>query len=408
MLTKGFLKPELKLSNIGNRTFLMGILIGLTGSISVNLFYIYSRESIRSISLMSDLVIFSDNIYRFFDLFYASLSVLFGFSIAIMYWFQFSRYRLPRKRNHLRQAIIATACLFMIVPLAWVWRFGSVMGCEYEDSMDMDKYFSIYRDLKILIYLIPVYLFFVLWMYIQRYYRSFKWMGVAFPVLLLLVFIQWRFSRIDKSTLNNFYYEIHKSDFEYIDEQINKAKKENIHFDDQALKILRSYFEGESKTQIHEISLSFRNPNHIVPIDNIILEKILIHNLKYANHIYGWPYPNPFQLYIQILKHDPESLETKNLFEILEMEFNIVQKLKRRDKSSPYSGFDEDFIHRYFYKWRIGSQLNIVIEHLNRNPKFSDRSILITPIILKEDDEILSPDYEKILNELEEMELNRK
>ena len=370
MLSKGFLKAEISIKNIGRKTFLVGILLGLIASWIINLFYNYSRESIRTITLLNDLTIFTDKVYRFYDLFFASLSVIFGFSITTIYWFQPKRNGIFVRRNYLKLSIYTNANLFMILPLALVWRYASIMAFVYQSYWDFDRYFSIHRDYKLLIIIIPVYLFFTSWMYIQRYYRAWKWMIISLPILLTIIFFQWHFIRVDRSILNGYFHKMHKADFEYINNQMESAKKEGVTFNYEAIKVLKSYSISVSKAQIDSIKSAFKDINHCISLDTIILQKILVHNLKCASDYKYWPYATPISIYAQIIKHDSSSLTTKHLIEILKYEGEIVRKSEQSPPRERYQ-YDYSFLNDDFTRIIIGTQLNLVKEYLDSDPMYS-------------------------------------
>jgi len=110
-LKKGILKPVENFPEISGLKTVTGIIVGLAFAVSLYLLLYLTRDTFRVLSIFTaqkDIVSFwnlSDSETRFYNFFYASISLILGQSACLIYWFD-----LPRKyfsgRNYSRHFIV--------------------------------------------------------------------------------------------------------------------------------------------------------------------------------------------------------------------------------------------------------------------------------------------------------------
>lgn len=144
MLTKGFLKPPLSIDTLGKRNFVTGVSIGILSAIVLSLFFNYSRESLRVITILRDLYILPENESRWYDLFFASLSTSLGFGLSIIYWLIGKNKHI--KKRYVKNFAISNSLLINIVVLLAVTRFGSILPLVLYGSYGYDGQLDLLHD----------------------------------------------------------------------------------------------------------------------------------------------------------------------------------------------------------------------------------------------------------------------
>ena len=160
---------------------------------------------------------------------------------------------------------------------------------------------------------------------------------------------------------------IHKryqESYEYVENVISKSKKEYlIQFNNKAINALKKRKSWSSDRQIWNIKQSFVRDKK-VSLDTIIIQKIIIHNLKsrdnYRYHgdsltLVNWKYVLPKDILKQINYFGIDSNETKELFELLKEEILLINKSKII--LNDYKDFDEIISEEE----RLELQVNIML-----------------------------------------------
>ncbi|PKP46575.1 MAG: hypothetical protein CVT94_14190 [Bacteroidetes bacterium HGW-Bacteroidetes-11] len=323
MLNKGYLKPVISIEKIGKIRFLTGIVIGILVAFLASYFLNYSRESMRMLTFFADPLILSEKEFRLYDLFFAAFSTSFGFGFTIAYW---AGGRNPNiKRRYLMTFVASNAWMVSIVAFALVARYGSNLPIIMYGLYGYDGQFDLLNDYWYIFIMIPAYVFFAHWNTIRLVFRTRFWVIISIGFYLIISFSLYKTTAADRNILNQTYYSRHKQRFDFIDSEFDKASRIGIFFSDTTKEILRKENAERTTDLVYKLKNAFQTDS-IIPVDTLILQKIVIHNMnKHGLYLYGhnkdrdlnWPYALPEQIYNQILKNDVNSKETELLFEIL-------------------------------------------------------------------------------------------
>src|SRR5690606_30189748 len=124
--------------------------------------------------------------------------------------------------------------------------------------------------------------------------------------------------------------------------------------------------------------------DNIVPLDTLVLEKIVIHNMnRHGLYFYGrhqdkdgnWPYALPENIYKQILKHDIDSIETELLFKILSEQISLFNAPRINwdewEKYNDYEREKSNFRRNLMYSTEtIQSRLIQVVDKLKSDKRY--------------------------------------
>ena len=160
---------------------------------------------------------------------------------------------------------------------------------------------------------------------IRLIFRTKNWILISIVFYCITTFYLYKTTSADREILNQNYYLQNKERFDYIDKEIEKARKYGVFFSDSTNQLLQKRYAERTTDLILDLKCAF-NQNKTVELDTLILEKIVIHNMNLQD-IYmfrhriekdkNWSYAMPEKIYNQILMNDINSEETKILFEIL-------------------------------------------------------------------------------------------
>lgn len=371
MLTKGFLKPEISIDKLGKRQFWTGIIIGLLTAFVLSYFFNYSRESLRMITFMADPYILTEKEFRLYDLFFASFATSLGFGFTIIYWLRGSNKNI--KKRYLKTSSISYAWLTISVALLMIVRLGSIFPMVVYSLQGYDGQLDLLKDFWLMLVLIPIYVFFAHWNTIRMIFRTRYWVFLSIVFYVLTTFYLYKTTYVDRDILNHSYYSQNKHRFDFIDSEFDKAKKLGVFFSDTTKQILRKKYAERTTDLVLSLKKAFKTEN-IVPLDTLILEKIVIHNMNsHGSYFYGrhqdkdinWPFAIPENIYTQILKHDIESKETELLFEILSEQISLF--------ISPRINWDEWEKYTVYEKDKSNFRRNL----MNRNETIQSRLIQV-------------------------------
>jgi len=388
MLKKGFLKPNLTITKIGKNQFWFGLVFGLFSAFLINLLLNYSREALRLTTFERDAYILTIREFRLYDLFFAGFSSSLGFGFTVICWFYVSNKNKGKK--YLTTFVASTSFFITFLALAIVARFGSVLSLIVYNLYGYDNHLDILKDFWLLLILIPLYIFFANWNSIRLLFKTKNWVLISVILFLLNTMFLYKTTSIDRNKLNQIYNTRNKDRIEFIDNEINKAKQIGINISDSTKLVLQKKYAERTTNLVAKLKAAFKT-NSKVPLETLILEKIIIHNrneLQYTWHRnidsteQNWSYAMPEEIYFQILKHEVKSQETKILFEILSEQISIFTA-KEIDwmEFDKYSNLDRE---KYYFKRAIlrktetiQSRLKQVVEKLNSNDKYKDYHYLI-------------------------------
>lgn len=388
MLNRGFLKPVISIEKIGKIRFWSGIVIGILVAFLASYFLNYSRESMRMLTFFADPLILSDKEFRLYDLFFAAFSTSLGFGFTIAYW---AGGRNPNiKRRYLMTFAASNAWMVSIVAFILFARYGSLLPIIMYGLYGYDGQFDLLKDYWFIFIMIPAYVFFAHWNTIRLVFRTRYWAIISIGIYLIFSFLLFKTTGVDRNILNQAYYSRYKHQFDFIDSEFEKARKIGVFFSDTTRDILRKENAVRTTDLVYKLKIAFQT-HSLVPADTLVLEKIVIHNLKrHGIYEYGrnidrdinWPYALPEQIYHQIQINDLESKETELLFEILAEQIAIFSVSENAWKEKEkYSNYE---VEKSFYRRNlihitetIQSRLLQVIRKLKSEQRFEKYHYLI-------------------------------
>lgn len=323
-------KHKISIQNIGKQRFWFGIFAGFISAISISLIFNQTREVFRFFTSMSaDLLILDSKVLTFFNYFFASLSTTLGLAITIWVWMNNRTH--TRKMDRLYKQLSRTnALLIFWLMLMMIARFGSILPFILFGIPGYDNQLELYNDYWILFVLIPIVVFAQSWFAVRLVYRAGKWIFFSLLICVITAFTLSKTTTVDQEKLNNVYFQRYEKDYKYIDKEISKSKeKYGIEYDTNTIEILKKWYTESSVEQVNSIKTAFTKGNK-VSIDTIILQKIVIHNFKKGSWYYrrnsleNWHYALPKDIFNQIKHFKSNSNETKELFNILKEQINLV------------------------------------------------------------------------------------
>ena len=80
-------KEKISIGLLGQKRFYLGLSIGLFLAVLTYLFFGYFREILRGQTFDSDLLIPTETEFLIYNLFFAAVSVTFGFGVTVWFWF---------------------------------------------------------------------------------------------------------------------------------------------------------------------------------------------------------------------------------------------------------------------------------------------------------------------------------
>jgi len=275
MLKNGFLKPDLTINKIGKRQFWFGVVLGLFSAFLINLLFLYSREALRLTTFTGDAYILSFSEFKLYDLFFATLSSSLGFGFAVICWFFVSNKNKGKK--YLTTFVASTSFFITFFALAIVTRFGSVLSLVVYNLYGYDNHLDILKDFWLLLILIPIYIFFANWNSVRLQFKTKKWVLVSTIAVLLNTMFLFRTTHFDRDKINQIHYSRNKDRFEFIDNEIDKAKQIGVNISDSTKLILQKRYAERTTNLVSQLKESFKTKGS-VDLKTLILEKIVIHN----------------------------------------------------------------------------------------------------------------------------------
>ncbi len=382
MLEKGFLKPEISVSNLGKKQFWTGIAVGIATAFVLSYFFNYAREASRFITFFRDPFILTEKEFRIYDLFFATLSTSLGFGFTITYWLQG---RNPRvKKRYLKTFTISNAWLVTFVAIMLVSRFGSLLPILVYGTFGYNNEIDILHGYWLLLVLIPIYIFLIHWNTIRLIFRIRYWMAFATLFYCLVALYLYKTTTADRSVLNKYYYQRNKQYIDFIDNEFSDARVHKVFFSDTTKQMLLKHYSSKTVNTLLNIKQAFGS-GRTISLDTLILEKIFIHNMnrqfiyygRFQNRDKNWSYALPEDIYHQILKHEVNSVETKELFEMLHLQVLLFTTPRFDwDKFEHYTPFEQEreaFSRNVYHNTEtIQSRLVQVVNKLREEPKYKE------------------------------------
>ncbi len=356
MLTKGFLRPQISIKKIGRTQFWTGILLGVFSAFVFNILFNYARESFRFLTFIRNPLILSTKEFMIYDLFFAALSVSLAFGLTVIVWLTG---RKDIKKQYYRMFAVGNIYMMIFVIIFLILRIGSTLYFVLFTGFGYDKHLDFIKEFWIILLLLPIFIFFFNWNYLRLMFRSGYWVSISVVAYILLTFILFKTTPVDKSILNNIYYSKNREKFDFIDRRLDLSTKlYGVTFTDTTREILKKQYSYKTFRLVKKLKKAF-DTDSLVSLDTLILESIVIHNHNiqgaflnkylHKDKEMNWPFATPEQIYNQIKRYGSKSgVETKFLIDILnEMIFIFEPPDIDWNKRNKYSDYD---IQTYQFK----------------------------------------------------------
>lgn len=325
-------KDYISIRIIGIKRFWVGVAAGLFSSVSLSLAFNYTRELYRLITgIEPDLLIPDKQEFLFFDIFFASLAATLGFSISVWIWMNNNNHL--RKRDRINKQLARTYSLLAFwVFFGVVARFGTNLPIILYSRFGYENHLNLIDDFWLIFVLIPIVIFFQNWLGVRLVYRAGKWILLSFICCAIMSYIILKTTGLNRDIVNTNYFLRYETELLYIDSTLLEAKnKYGIEFEDKTVNSLKKLSAESSLDQVENVKLAFKNASK-VSLDTIILQRIILHNLKDSylqyyfrpNSIDNWQYALPGEILNQIYLYGPETQETEELFHILNEQIKLA------------------------------------------------------------------------------------
>ena len=329
-MTVKFRKEKISIRNIGKPRFWIGIISGIFSSIAISLTFNYFRELFRFFTTLSaDLLILEKSELEFYNYFFSSLATVLGLSITVAIWMTNNNHK-RRKDKIYKQLSRANIYFTFWLILMMIARFGSVLPFILYGVPGYDNQLNLFEEYWLLFVLIPIVVFAQNWFIVRLIFRSAKWIFFSFLICIAITFTLNSTTSINQEILNNAYYKKFESDYNYIDQQINNAKIEyGIEYKESTIETLKKWRTESATEQVISLKSVFSGVKK-VPLDTIILQKIVIKNFKEngryyrRNSIDNWRYAFPKDILKQLKLYHINSNESKELIEILKEQIDLI------------------------------------------------------------------------------------
>ncbi|WP_405603861.1 hypothetical protein [Polaribacter sp. Asnod1-A03] len=365
-------KEEISIQKIGKQRFWIGIISGLFSAIIISLTFNYFRELFRFFTTLSaDLFILEKSELLFYNYFFSSLATVLGLSVTIAIWMTNNNHK--RKKDKIYKQLSRTNIFFTFwLILMMIARFGSIVPFILYGMPGYDNQLNLFEEYWLLFVLIPIVVFAQNWFIVRLIYRSEKWILFSFVICFVITFTLKTTTSVNQEILNNVYYKKFESDFNYVDQQISKAKIEyGIEFNENTIKTLKKWHSESSTKQVISLKSAFSKGKK-VSLDTIILQKIAIKNFKEngkyfnRNSIDNWRYAFPKDILRQLEFYDVNSNESKELLEIIKEQIDLVNTpeidWKEYDKHT-----DTEIRKSFGIKYNVPKQLNEQLEKVRES-----------------------------------------
>lgn len=329
-MIRKFSKEKISIQNIGKLRFWIGIVLGLFSAIIITLTFNYFRELFRFFTTLSaDLIILGESELQFYNYFFATLGTVLGLSVTVSIWISNNNHKRKRDRIYKQYARTNIIFLFWLI-LMMIARFGSTVPFVLYGMPGYDNQLNLFEEYWLLFVLIPIVVFIQNWFLVRRIYHSGKWILFSFLLCLLIAFTLKITTSVNQEIINKTYFKKFEVDYNYVDQQLTKAKIEyGIEFQEKTINTLKKWHTKSSVNQLMSLKSTFMKGNK-VPLDKIILQKIVIRNFKEGgwyhkrNSIENWQYAYPIDVYRQLEFYPIYSNESKELLEIIREQINLV------------------------------------------------------------------------------------
>lgn len=385
-----FSRQKISIQEIGVFKFWIGLFVGLSASVVLSLFFNYGRESLRIFtSLRADLLIISDSAFQFYNYFFASFATTLGLCLCIAIWFAGSK-NLSRRKQLFQRLSQTYPLLIFGMAIMFVIRLGSLftflpLGLDgYEDHLNLITQFGY------ILFLLPINIFLIAWFQTRLVYKTGKWIIYSVPICILITFILAKVTVIDQSLINNvFYYDLYEEEFEYIDQETQKAEDlYQIEFKEEVIHTLKEWQTESAHKLVSDLKQAFESKKAI-SMDSIILARIAVHTLKldgktdydYQTKQFKWDYPLPNSIYQQMKKFEETSPQVDELVLLFKEEIKLINSPVINYDDSTKSYVRKDYVRSAFISNHLTKEIYNEADSI-RKVILSDRNLSIPDSLL--------------------------
>ncbi len=310
-----FSKEKISIQIIGIERFWIGMLIGLFTAVFFAYFLNVLWETFRLFELTTSRSTEYPPEKTFIDCLFTGLfASVSGLTLAVWIWMNGQKELSKRRSFYAKISASHSLFLFWLYIFVFFDFWKLAVGLSMMDSFSLSEY-----------YLLPTLFVLVLFLqngiWIRRSYKLGFWAVYALMGCLLFGLFLGETTRYDKTRLIDRYVNRYEKQNKYTDSILKLAKQEHqIHFDAETVRILKEFDSYRSRKQVSELRRMFRGTAK-VSLENIILEKIIVHNYKKAlvdsYYISSWHFASPNNIYKQLKFYNPEDPEAKELMLLL-------------------------------------------------------------------------------------------
>lgn len=369
---KNSLRPKLTIDTIGTWRFWLGILIGVLYAIVLFLFFYWSREMLRYLTgVFSDLLLFSEAEFRFFDTFLAAFSTAVGFSFTIHFWMSTPRFKSVKLRRSMRLGQVNSS-LIIWVPIMLLARIGSLLFLVLFLGFGPEIDLMMMEDFYYLFVMLPLVILLQNWMAISKVFNVRRWILFSIAMFILLTFIISSFFSTNDNDIDSAYLSRFSDEYRYLDDEVARAESlYELNYLPKAIRSLKRWRTNDAKIQLGQVTGAF-TVGHAVPLDTIILQKIIIRNAKIgfwaprkSNTIKGWYYATPMEILEQIKLQKSDATILGELINLLKEQILLLNTayVDNNDQND----MDINERRRYFVtrnKQEVVNQITEVIKEL--------------------------------------------
>lgn len=319
-----FRKEKLSIQKIGLKRFWMGHVVGVIFAFALSLLINHTREMLRALaSLSADLVVASPNELLFFKYFFSAFSVVLGLSMSIAVWLKpFSDK--PKTKYMYRLLTQSYVSINIWTVLIMFGRMSVVVAILLYASHSYEQQLNWYADYWFLFVLLIATVFLHAWMSVRLIFRIGHWVAFSGIACVLLCFVVAEISYVDHTKLNEAYYQRFEEEFQYIENECTQANnKFGIEFHASTISALKLQYTESARSQVESVKAAFERGNK-VPIDSLILQKIILHNVKVGFDYYypfrsieRWRYAKPSDILTQLAFYEANDPAVDVLFDLL-------------------------------------------------------------------------------------------
>lgn len=382
MLRREFLKQKLTIQKIGASTFIIGIVVGIAMALLLGSLFYYSREYMRLLYHhgYGDFESLSAFDLHCYNLFFAALATSLGMGFTIFTWFrgaiQFS------KKRYLKGMITSLILMTIFITLMIFLRIGSILAILLYGASGYFRHLDLIQDFWVILILMPLTLFLSFWNIVILGFRATKWILISLICFVLCSLLISQVLPVDRSIIKNYFIRHNQHKYDYVKEEIAKARIIGVTFDPLSEQLMMRKFTEGKHDIVNHLKQAFASKRKL-SLDTIIMEKIVAHNCSIHSGFYRrsdikddrWPYALPEDIYDQILLNTDDENAIKELF-ILLKEINSLFSNSEYRPSGNRSKYESEryMLHQHF-KRRIPSmpdRITKVIDRLHTDPAFAE------------------------------------